>query len=293
LDLHPIPMRIHYRNQLVLTMTTTSAVTVHELQLAVLHEINLLSQPRQGVIEMEVDLRLALMPLPPCFVKPDICSVIDTNSLSKALIYFRPQYTFDKKGREALYCDIQRAALIGGDRLTLWGRGKVPKQEMYICCQCSPIYRGSKVDKVTGSLLGRTDYRNATYCNNRKNQRHGQTGRNASHRTGAECRLTSDEGRCPFSLAVFQDESGYYMKSKKGSVLHQFHSRRDHLRSSISLLQKEEVQLQGDLNSARAKLGSTANLHYVKTRCEGTPTLLSRDQIAHLCIKEKGVNTAG
>jgi hypothetical protein len=110
-----------------------------------------------------------------------------------------------------------------------------------------------------------------------------------------------DEGRCPFSLAVFQDETGYYMKSQQGSVLHQFHSRRDHLRSSVSLLRKRDAQLQGDLNSARAKLGAAANLHYVRSRRKGTPTLLSRSQIAHLCRKHsssqnpagKGVTTEG
>jgi hypothetical protein len=112
----------------VLTMTNTSAVTVHELQLAVLHEIILLSLPRQGVIELMLDVRLASMPLSPCFFKQNICSAIHNNRLSKALVYFSPKYTYDKEGREALYCDIQWAALIGGDRLTLWGRGKAKKR---------------------------------------------------------------------------------------------------------------------------------------------------------------------
>jgi hypothetical protein len=91
------------------------------------------------------------------------------------------------------------------------------------------------------------------------------------------------------------------MKSQQGSVLHQFHSRRDHLRSSVSPLPKVDVQLQGDLNSARAKLGAAANLHYVRSCHEGTPTLLSRAQISHLCMKhsssqnsaDKGVTTEG
>jgi hypothetical protein len=73
------------------------------------------------------------------------------------------------------------------------------------------------------------------------------------------------------------------MKLNKGLVLHQFLSRRDHLRSSTSLLVEEEVQLQEDLNSARVKLGTAANLHYLCSCHEGIPTLLSRSQIAHLC----------
>jgi hypothetical protein len=57
------------------------------------------------------------------------------------------------------------------------------------------------------------------------------------------------------------------MKAKNGLVvLHQFHYRRDHLCSLTSLLEEQEVQLQKDLNSACAKLGTAANLHYV---CSG------------------------
>ena len=235
-------------------------------------------------------MRLPSLSLTPSFTKQDICTVIHDNRISKALIYFRPKYTLDNNGRDALYADLHRAALAGGDRLTLWGRGKAKTQVMYIRCQCSIIYRGSKVDKATGSLVLRSDYRNSTYSNDRKNQRHGQKGRNASHRTGADRRLTKDEGRCTFSLAVHQDEDGYYMKAQNGSVMHQFHSRRDHLRSSTSLLLEEEVQLQEDLNSARAKLGTAANLHYVRSGREGTPTLLSRSQIAHLCKKKPSSN---
>jgi hypothetical protein len=41
------------------------------------------------------------------------------------------------------------------------------------------------------------------------------------------------------------------------------------------------------LNSARAKLGTAANLHYVHSGRQGTPTLLSRHQITYLCKKKK------
>jgi hypothetical protein len=86
-------------SKLGLTTSVTSPVMVHQLQLAVLHEINLLNQPRQGILELEVDMPLPLMPLLPCFAKQDICSVIHNNRLSKALIYFLPKYTLDKNGR--------------------------------------------------------------------------------------------------------------------------------------------------------------------------------------------------
>ena len=73
---------------------------------------------------MEVDVHLASMPLVPSYAKQDICSVIHENRSSKALIYFSPKYTLDDDGRDALYADIHPSALAGGDRLTLWGRGK-------------------------------------------------------------------------------------------------------------------------------------------------------------------------
>jgi hypothetical protein len=138
-------------------------------------------------------------------------------------------------------------------------------QVMYICCQCAIIYRGSKIDKVTGSLIDCSEYRNATYSNDRKNQRHGQKGRNASHRTSSDCHITKSNHRCPFSLAVYQDDSGYFMKSTNCTGVHQFHPHRDHIRTSISLLKEDQIQLQADLNSARAKIGTAANLLYVWT----------------------------
>ena len=171
----------------------------------------------------------------------------------------------------------------------LWGRGCGKNQVMHIRCQCSIIYRGSKVDKVTGTLIERSDYWNTTYINDQKNQRHGQKGRNASRRTAIERRLTKDEDHCGFSLAVYQDATGYYMKSTNCTGSHQFHPRRDQLRSSTSLLVEDEFQLQENLNSARAKLGAAVNLHYVRSACKGTPTVLSRSQIAYLCKKKSSV----
>jgi hypothetical protein len=113
-------------------MSVNDHVSVHDLQQRVLHELNLLNAPRQGILEMEVDVRLPSMPIFPCFSKQDICSVIHHNRLSKALIYFSPKYTHDKKGRDELYADLGKAALLGGDRITLWGRGNSSNQVMYI-----------------------------------------------------------------------------------------------------------------------------------------------------------------
>jgi hypothetical protein len=66
--------------------------------------------------------------------------------LSKAQIYFPPKYTPDKKGRLALYHDIQRAAQDGGDSLTLWGKGrekdKVNVHQVPLCSSLSRFQNG-------------------------------------------------------------------------------------------------------------------------------------------------------
>jgi hypothetical protein len=53
-------------------MYVTPSAPVHELQCGVLHEINQLNEPRQGIIEMEVDICLPSISLPCCFAKQDI-----------------------------------------------------------------------------------------------------------------------------------------------------------------------------------------------------------------------------
>jgi hypothetical protein len=84
---------------------------------------------------------------------------LHNNRLSEAFIYFLPTYTLHKKGRDELYANLRRAALVVGDCIMLWGRGRGENQVMYIRCQCSIIYQGSKVDKVTGILIECTDCR--------------------------------------------------------------------------------------------------------------------------------------
>jgi hypothetical protein len=77
-------------------------------------------------------------------------------------------------------------------------------------------------------------------------------------------------------------------------VSHQYHPRQDYLRNPTSLLTEEDNQLHANLNSARAKISTAANLHYVCSAHKGTPTVLSRSQINHLMKKTstaKGGNT--
>jgi hypothetical protein len=68
-------------------------------------------------------------------------------------------------------------------------------------------------------------------------------------------------------------------------MYHQFHARHGHVWSSSSLLNTVDNQLQHDLNSAGAKTGVAANLHYTRSARTGTPTVLSHDQIKYLVKK--------
>jgi hypothetical protein len=99
---------------------TPNNAPVHELQCCVLHESNqLFNKPRKGIVKMEVDVCLPLISLPCRFAKQDSCSAIYNNWLLEALIYFLPTYILDKKSRNELYADLRRAALVGGDCITM------------------------------------------------------------------------------------------------------------------------------------------------------------------------------
>jgi hypothetical protein len=39
------------------------------------------------------------------------------------MIYFHPKYTLDDARKKALYVDLRKAAIVGGDMISLWGRG--------------------------------------------------------------------------------------------------------------------------------------------------------------------------
>jgi hypothetical protein len=236
---------------------------------------------------MEVQLQVPnLEALCDGYVNQDICQLSQNFKLSKAQIYFPRKYTPDKKGRLALYHDIQRAAQLGGDSLTLWGYGQGKDQSMYIRCHCAPlIYRGSKIDKQ-GSVAPPEDYQPSTFTYYRKNQQHGIKGIKGSHRTSLDRPASKGDERCPFTCSIFLDSAGYYLKTATNTFVHQFHARRDHIRTSTTLLGNEENQVLCDLSSARAKTGVAANLHYVRSGCRGTNSIFSHAQIKALLKKK-------
>jgi hypothetical protein len=106
------------------------------------------------------------------------------------------------------------------------------------------------------------------------------------HRTGIEWHISKITDRCPFSLSVFRDDTGYYMKFTAAGGIHKFHPHHDFLCASTSHLNEKELELQEYMNLARAKIGTAANTHYVCSGCQGIPMLLSSAQISHLCKKK-------
>jgi hypothetical protein len=72
-----------------------------------------------------------------------------------------------------------------------------------------------------------------------------------------------------------------------------FHLRRDHLHHSTSHLLKAVTQLPNDMNTTRAKIGTAANIYYVHSAYQGTPPLLSSQQVAWLCKKKELASKEG
>jgi hypothetical protein len=57
-------------------------------------------------METKVELCVSNSFVAPGYFKQDLCTLIQNNKLLKALLYFPPKYTPDKKGRQDLYDDL-------------------------------------------------------------------------------------------------------------------------------------------------------------------------------------------
>jgi hypothetical protein len=83
----------------------------------------------------------------------------------------------------------------------------------------------------------------------RINTKDRKEGINDSHTiTSINRHISNNDDQCPFSLSVFYNDGGYFVKPNNGSMLHQHHARCDHLWSSSSAMNNEDNQLQHDLN---------------------------------------------
>jgi hypothetical protein len=63
-----------------------------------------------------------------------------------------------------------------------------------------------------GPVVPREDYRATTFTNDRKNQRHDIKGTYGSHCTTLDRRASKGDEACPFTLSIFLDSAGYYLK---------------------------------------------------------------------------------
>jgi hypothetical protein len=148
---------------------------------------------------------------------------------------------------------------------------------------CSSLPRFQNGQTTVRCSTGRLPSHHLT--NDRKNQRHDIKGINGSHCTTLDHGTSKGDERCPFTCSIFLDSAGYYLKTATNSFLHQFHARRDHIRTSTPLPDADENQILGELSSARAKTGVAANLHYVRYGRQGTKSILSHAQIKRLLKK--------
>jgi hypothetical protein len=91
-----------------------------------------------------------------------------------------------------------------------------------------------------GSVVPREDYRATTFTNDRKNQRHGIKGTYGSHRTTLDRCASKGDKACPFTLSIFLDSAGYYLKTSSNTFLHRYHARRDYIHTSTALLDPDK-----------------------------------------------------
>ena len=108
----------------------------------------------------------------------NICKIIArVNCLGiEGNLYFCRDYLFLPNGEKQLMHDIQKAAIDGGDRIVGCGlkNQKTTHMVQYFCCQCAQIYQGSKVNKSTNQIIGRSDYVECQILNNARSSNQGQ-----------------------------------------------------------------------------------------------------------------------
>ena len=286
---------------------------IHQLHSQLRKDVeSLTAPPRLGNVTMDVTLCVP-GESPSNYLSTNICSLLVSHKYHNALIYFHPKYStstvYDvadvdesissqstEDPTNLLLASIQRASIAGNDCLVSSGRNKKQKATslksdptlLYLRCQCAFTYKGGgKVDKNSGKVVGRDDYRSSTISNDKKNQRSGKRGKNGSHRTDSLKRFKKSEAQCGFHLSVYLGSNGYYVKTGLGNPHHEFHEPRMHIRLPSKLVHNKEQTIVKDLHSAKALSGVARNTYYVRSSRKGPPTLLSHSQIRYLCKKYK------
>lgn len=143
----------------------------------------------------------------------NLCAALHQNIITKAFIYVDPKHYSNHTGdpKKTLLHEIQKAAIKGGDQIASHGgrdkKNKVDrsgvKTEYYLRCQCARLYEGDKCDTRTGTINLRGDIRVDKLSNNRQNNRHGDIGKNGSHRTDTHRRTDKSEKACAFNITLY------------------------------------------------------------------------------------------
>lgn len=146
-------------------------------------------------------------------------------------------------------------------------------------CNCALIYRNAsnKIDKENYRVNDSSQYRKATLHNDRQNDRTKTKGKKMSHRTSTARRLSKNDPKCPFSLSLYVDQVGFFMKGGVGNPNHQFHSRAEVNKVSkvrAALLTNEQRKEIEDNERAHVGKSTSRNMFYIRHGI-----LLSRDQI--------------
>ena len=268
--------------------------TILEEQVQVFEAADAFLKRRLGVIVMDVYEHhdVGMHSAIPIYSRQNICEILDRGQRFglPGKVYFRPDYLFQPNGKQQLIQDIQKAAMEGGDNIVGAGskERKTIQMVQYFRCQCAQLYRGNKVDKVTGAIVSKSDYACCHIQNNKTYSGRGLPGKKASKKTTTARRLDSYEDRCPFNLSIFLDQHGYYIKLKSGNPFHEFHGKRECLRVRTKLLDKDSRAILDDLRSARAAPGVAVSLHLQRSRRHGRPTILSHNQIRYIMSKSEG-----
>ena len=71
---------------------------------------------------------------------------------------------------------------------------------------------------------------------------------------------------CPFSLTIYNDESGYYIPSKFCHLYHQFHPQRGHIGKQHKLINCDEIQILKDNDEACPMASMRKNMHCVRSK---------------------------
>jgi hypothetical protein len=154
----------------------------------------------------------------------------------QAIRFSSESYPPTKQGLKELTRTLELAAIVsGGVELVSSGRGKVKDftnlttKDKVCCrlvCSCSLIY-GNKSNKLLDTENGSCpnmafQYRKGTLHNDRLNDR-CDDGKKLPKPKDTCHRLLPIDPKCPFSLAVFVDQTGFFIKGGIGNPNHQYH----------------------------------------------------------------------